>query len=128
MDEQSSQYGAGMAVAASRCRQATGAGRDRESARRIGIVKSDDTKINMWRSLPPVTSHFQLLSIDIVMDELRTQVRRTLQEPREFPHNFKPGRDAVSKCDLPQVWQNVESYDHSNHLNVSLPIEEKENR
>jgi hypothetical protein len=29
---------------------------------------------------------------------------------------------------LPQVWQNVESYDHSSHLNVSLPIEKKENR
>ncbi|KAJ6099256.1 hypothetical protein N7467_000791 [Penicillium canescens] len=52
------------------------------------------------------------------MDELRTQVRRTLmQKPGQFPHDFAPGRIAVSKCDLPQVWQNVESYDHSSHLN-----------
>ncbi|KAJ5295656.1 hypothetical protein PENANT_c001G00043 [Penicillium antarcticum] len=52
------------------------------------------------------------------MDELRTQVRRVLiEDPGNFPRNFKPGRDAVSKCDLPQVWQNVESYDHSSHLN-----------
>ncbi|KAJ5770289.1 uncharacterized protein N7511_002340 [Penicillium nucicola] len=52
------------------------------------------------------------------MDELRTQVRRILiEQPGKFPRNFKPGRDAVSKCDLPQVWQNVESYDHSSHLN-----------
>jgi hypothetical protein len=89
-------------------------------------MKSDDTKIN----LVEIPHFFNLPSSTIfVMDELRTQVRRTLlQKPGQFPHDFAPGRIAVSKCDLPQVWQNVESYDHSSHLNVSLPVEKKENR
>lgn len=54
------------------------------------------------------------------MDELR-RVRDILaQTPGKVPQGSLPYAETAAKCQLEQLWQDIDSQDHSTHSKVSF--------